>query len=350
MIARDLGLSECGCVMNRLDRQARDQDDDPKRAVGFAATVVLPGEDQKEFDCLLDDLRCQYEPEGRLEEDAVKTIANAIWRKGHLDVFNRAFVARTKWGSYFNYPGDPDGFTRMFQEHRQHIKLTHVESMTSWATHMVKGRLAKIDAVGLADKTSDNAEGKAAESLAKKGAVKIKTNEADHAADEFIPEGILRKVVDSAVSEIREDNDSDAGNPPMRAEFIAGVVNRIVEREIEAENTEAKCEKRPSSREEIARTKSQFAKLLEALETALGRGFVEELVEKINNDRTEHALARFGDLLTPEFCVSELRFAELLDLTIERAHNRLIKYQAARAKKTASDIVSLQPGWAARKR
>jgi hypothetical protein len=61
-------------------------------------------------------------------------------------------------------------------------------------------------------------------------------------------------------------------------------------------------------------------------------------------------LARFGDLLTPEFYVSELRFAELLDLTIARAHNRLMKYQAARAKKTAADIVSLQPGWAARKR
>jgi hypothetical protein len=222
--------------MSKFDPHARNQDDDPKRALGFAATVVLPGEDQKEFDCLLDDLHFQYEPEGRLEEDAVQTIANAIWRKGHLNVFNRAFVAGTKWGSYFNYPGDPDGFTRMFQEKRQHINVMHVESIVSWATHMVKGRLAKIDAVGLADKTSDNAEGKAAESLAKKGVVKIKTNEADHAAAEFIPEGILTRVVDSAVSEIREDNDSDAGNPPMRAEFIAGVVGRIVEREIEAEN------------------------------------------------------------------------------------------------------------------
>ena len=75
--------------MSMFDRHPRSQDGDQKRAVGFAATAVLPGENQEEFNCLLEGLRFQYEPEGPAEADAVETMANAIWRKRHLTIFQR---------------------------------------------------------------------------------------------------------------------------------------------------------------------------------------------------------------------------------------------------------------------
>jgi hypothetical protein len=60
-------------------------------------------------------------------------------------------------------------------------------------------------------------------------------------------------------------------------------------------------------------------------------------------------LAKLGDLLTPENYIDELHFNEVLDQTIARAHGRLMKYQASRARKSAANVNSLQPGWVADK-
>ncbi len=63
----------------------------------------------------------------------------------------------------------------------------------------------------------------------------------------------------------------------------------------------------------------------------------------------EQALAKLGDLLTPERYIEEHRLLEVLDRTIDRSLKRLMDLQAAAAKKAGSNISSLQPGWATRK-
>jgi hypothetical protein len=87
-----------------------------------------------------------------------------------------------------------------------------------------------------------------------------------------------------------------------------------------------------------------------AVEKLLGADTVVDICERIYRNYIEQELTKFGDLLTPERYIEELRFGELLDRTIECSHDRLMKYQTARAKKGAANNSSLQPGWAARRR
>lgn len=54
-----------------------------------------PGE---EFKGLVDDLARQYKPEGPDESDAFWTMAAAMWRKQHLEIFQRAAQARLWFG------------------------------------------------------------------------------------------------------------------------------------------------------------------------------------------------------------------------------------------------------------
>jgi hypothetical protein len=70
---------------NEESDRLRQETEDRKRAAGFAATPVLPGENQAQFDSLFADLRLEFEPYGPAEEDAVRTMATCIWRKQHDD-------------------------------------------------------------------------------------------------------------------------------------------------------------------------------------------------------------------------------------------------------------------------
>jgi hypothetical protein len=56
----------------------------------FCAADVLPGEDAREFEDLVDAVFAEYEPSGPVEEDAARSIASAIWRKQRLSIFLRA--------------------------------------------------------------------------------------------------------------------------------------------------------------------------------------------------------------------------------------------------------------------
>src|SRR5947209_10405595 len=51
----------------------------------FSAKAVLPGEDPAEFDALLQSLLEEWQPEGALEEETVRTLASYLWRKNRLD-------------------------------------------------------------------------------------------------------------------------------------------------------------------------------------------------------------------------------------------------------------------------
>ncbi len=93
-----------------LEEERRRLAEERKGSPGFLASPVLPGEDQAEFDQLLERLRAQYQPEGIVQDDALRTMARAIWRKQHLGIFQRAAGARARWGGYFRYPNDQAGF------------------------------------------------------------------------------------------------------------------------------------------------------------------------------------------------------------------------------------------------
>jgi hypothetical protein len=128
--------------MSKFDRDQLPEEHDPKRAVGFAAASVLPGESQEGFDLLCNELWEHYEPVGRIEEDLVESIVDLLWRKTHLGVFQRAFEARLRWGSNFDYPGDPQGLTRIFEDDLQQLEEMCVKGMTIIAAEIVKSELA----------------------------------------------------------------------------------------------------------------------------------------------------------------------------------------------------------------
>ena len=321
--------------MGNFDRDPRTQEHDPKRAVGFAATVVLPGEDREEFDRLLEDLCLQYEPEGPVEDDAVQTMANAIWRKRHLKVFQRAFQARMKWGAYFKYPGDPEGFARITQEDGQQI----AECMTLFSTKMVETELGKTGADDT-EKLNETAQFAVSKAISMK-----ETN--DNTTSNVLPDGIFRTIFENAIAKIKAESTNDN---PMSAEDVRDIVREVAKKEFETEKAKAESEKPRSIREQNDKMVDALTKIMAGFETALGPAIVEDLLDQIRCKSIELSLARFGDLLTPECYVAELRLNELIDLTIERTHDRLMKLQASRAKKAAANVPSLQPGWAARKR
>ncbi len=53
----------------------------------FAATAILPGENRQEFEELHSAVIQEWAPDGATEEDAVLTIAKAIWRKRRVQKF-----------------------------------------------------------------------------------------------------------------------------------------------------------------------------------------------------------------------------------------------------------------------
>jgi hypothetical protein len=60
----------------------------------FAATAILHGEDPQEFARLHSDLIEEWAPVGATEEDAVLSIAKAVWRKRRLQKFLEVQVTR----------------------------------------------------------------------------------------------------------------------------------------------------------------------------------------------------------------------------------------------------------------
>jgi hypothetical protein len=65
----------------------------------FVATAILPGEDPAEFEELHCELIAEWMPDGATEQDAVRSIANAVWRKRRVQRFLMAQA--------FNHSLDP---------------------------------------------------------------------------------------------------------------------------------------------------------------------------------------------------------------------------------------------------
>jgi len=61
---------------------------------GYAATAILPGENQADFEKLHQSLIAELAPVGALEDDIVATMARFVWRKQNLATFRIAELAR----------------------------------------------------------------------------------------------------------------------------------------------------------------------------------------------------------------------------------------------------------------
>jgi len=60
----------------------------------FSRTTIVPGEDPEEFQTLYSDLIREWAPAGATEEDAVLSIAKAIWRKDRAQKFLEVQVTK----------------------------------------------------------------------------------------------------------------------------------------------------------------------------------------------------------------------------------------------------------------
>ena len=81
----------------RFDSSARFKRTLPAlRHGGYAATIVLPGENPAEFGQLHRELIAEIGPNGVLEEDIVATMAALLWRKQNLGTLRIAQLARSR--------------------------------------------------------------------------------------------------------------------------------------------------------------------------------------------------------------------------------------------------------------
>jgi hypothetical protein len=332
--------------VNKTDQRIEDRD--PKRAVGFAAMPVFPGEDQEEFDVLRDELYLQYEPVGPIEEDAVEAIAAAIWRKRHLGAFQRAFEAQMRWGSHFHYPGDPFGDQRIIEANRAETTATFTESLADFAIKLQANEIVGFDAVNL-DKTEDIGQN-LIEQFSKDKAEGEQTTK--DASDASLVDNNFIKLLTRTLTTVGKDAAGKCNNRPIDPDIISQSMKRAAKEAVEDDLK--KSNKRGkgiiSPREQIERQAEALHKLSSTLEKIFGSDRISEFWEQIGSELRQQSLAKFGDLLTPECYLAELRFIERLDATIKRNYNWLMKLQAKRTTKKKSEIPFLQPDWTTRRR
>src|SRR6516164_2783430 len=66
---------------------------------GYSVTGLLPGEDAAAFEQLHRELRAAYCPDGPLEEAAIASIGNLLWRRQNLGTIRRAEAARKRYSA-----------------------------------------------------------------------------------------------------------------------------------------------------------------------------------------------------------------------------------------------------------
>ena len=264
-------------------------------------------------------------------------MAKAIFRKRHLEVFQRAFIARIKWGSFFQFSGDPYGSARIGEHFRQKANIAYVNLTTKYAMEKVISELAKgADTTKLiqseAERTSETTN-----LFATKG------ND-DNATAEDVLNANVRGIVEKSLAEIKDKWSKKLNRGAMNYEDVEEIVKSNTQENSIEHRLNSCIAMGPKPRHEYEARKSEAVdKLIVAIEATGSPGEIEEMLEPFCRDGVEQLLAELGDLLTPERYAAELQFNELLDQAIERDHDRLMKYQAARAKKLSGNISSLQP-------
>jgi hypothetical protein len=63
--------------------------------------ALLPGEDRAAYEKFHRDIRTEYKPVGRSEEDIVTSMADLMWRRQNLLTYRIAEYARKKYSSIY---------------------------------------------------------------------------------------------------------------------------------------------------------------------------------------------------------------------------------------------------------
>jgi hypothetical protein len=176
-----------------------------------------------------------------------------------------------------------------------------------------------------------------------------KAGVADFTGSDDVTNAMLAAIADKAFDEVKKMHRPRAGHGATTSN-IDSIIEGVVKKELAAEKSRLQEDAPPTVARYIKIMWDKFINAMAVAESAMGADVVAEILQTTIDNITEQALAELGDLLTPEHALEEIRFAEVLDLRIERAHDRLMKVQDRRAKKAAVNVVTLQPGWATRKR
>ena len=246
-----------------------------KRADGFAALAPLPGEDPDELSHILQELRTVYEPEDAEQDDALMTMAEALFRKRHRRIFRDAARARKRWGYYFDYPDDHFGVHRVLRE---------------------IGEVALKKATALCEAGDKKEE----QNLSSNGTTETATPvtsapSANNPADKK----------DKDPNPTNDTADRPAGLPDICVDGAVAVWMNEKADQLEAAYTAEFGEPSPTS---IMSSRDLSQQIL---------------------------LAMTGDLATAECCSAELRLVEELDRTIDRSRKRILEMKANSKKKAA---------------
>jgi hypothetical protein len=252
------------------------------------------------------------------------------------------------WGAFFHYPGDPFGDQRITEEDRRTATAALAESVATFATKLQTNEIVGFDAVNLEE---PEVIGSQLVKQFSKGAAESEP-EIDDTPNEGFAENsfieMLTETLTTAAKNSAERRNNRSIDPKTKLHSVTKAAEEAVENCLKKKMKDAG---RPhTSRERVERQIKIIQHTFSVMEEAFGPGHTSELLERVGSDMVQQSLAKLGDLLTPEHYAAELRFLDLLQATIERNYNWLMKLQSERAKKAGSTITSPQPDWATRRR
>jgi hypothetical protein len=233
-----------------------------KSVTAIAAGSTYPTESKKEFAALHASLVKEWKPKGVVQEEAVLTLAQLIWRRRNLSIFQKAAKLRDEFAPFFRGRSIDEAWIAFGQFKEEYTKL------------MLEDQL----------KANPNRP---------------------QTIDELIASTEEKKIPACQVQAISATSTQGNAQPgPGEG----------------ASSKNASLAEEPGPR----LTPKLLAQLMQQAEDAFGPAIVQELVTKIT-DGIDFELAAFGELITPEAYTRELSLALLIEKQIDLNVARLLR-------------------------
>ena len=107
----------------------------------FSEILILPGENQEEFDKLKDELFEEYKPSGVSEQRAMMAIAKALWQERRLTLYQ--YVQRARAGLEVGHKRDPYAMEKAIAKARRIEFVPPVETPRS-AAQLIDDELLQL--------------------------------------------------------------------------------------------------------------------------------------------------------------------------------------------------------------
>jgi hypothetical protein len=138
----------------------------------FAATAILPGESSAEFEELHSELIAEWKPDGATEQDAVLSIAKAVWRKRRVQrfltakAFNHSLDPKHVWYDeragliswHLAFRRDPENAFRAIESFLLPLRIAHFKqpkfarsefpSTSEWAEAILRETASLLAIIG----------------------------------------------------------------------------------------------------------------------------------------------------------------------------------------------------------